>query len=66
MEENGSVPAKYKSTAVVESMKSLRKPATRIPMCYIVFPCTGTRSHCLQVEQSIRTEKTKPKQQVNK
>lgn len=44
MKENGSVPAKYKSTAAAESTKSLRKPATRISVCDRVFPCTGTGS----------------------
>ena len=53
MKENGSVPAKYKSTAAVETMKSLRKPTTRIPMGYGIFPRTGTRSHYLLVEQQV-------------
>jgi len=47
MKENGTVPAKYKSTAAVESMQPLRKSATRIQMHYRELLCTGTGSHYL-------------------
>lgn len=42
MKENGRVPAKYKSPAAVESMKSLRKPATRIPVLQSISSCKST------------------------
>lgn len=39
MKENGSVPAKYKSPAAEEIMKSLMKPAIRIPMLQNMSLC---------------------------